>query len=148
MGALLKSATPPPLLKLVDRLTPIVDFKARREARASRSLREAVDVEQRQREAVEARRSQLARERTIEVDAALSCLSYLDDAHDRQPSSATSEPSRRRVRLSTTFAATTAPLSSSGEHRALLRLQDRRRAEARQHAERREQRALDELAMR
>lgn len=130
----------------MDRLTPVVDFKAARESHAARQLRDAHDIERRQREEVENHRRALAADRPLADDAALCMLGDLADARTRDhlvAAEQTLASTEQRV-----SALRDEHLQALVEHRALVRLQERRREEARVIAARREQRSQDEFASR
>ena len=126
-----------------DRLIAVIDFKADREARAGRDLRDALDVFDQQQALVDAHRESLGRER---VDVQLAWLGDLADARARdalkkaeqqlQQASRAVDDARARHR------------QAAMEHQAVVRLYERRREEARRAQEKREQCGFDEIAAR
>jgi flagellar biosynthesis chaperone FliJ len=132
--------------RMSERLRPIVDWKKTREDHAAQRLRAARTSHDAQQAVVDEQRAALARERARCDDIDLYLLSDLADQRTRE-----------HLRVAEDALAKAAAVVDEArgdhqvaavEHRALLRLYERRQDESRAAAAKKEQRALDELAAR
>lgn len=125
-----------------DRLAAVVDYKAHREERAARDLREALALEEQQRAVVEAEKQKLAAERDVQ-------LAWLNDLADARVRDVLVKAEQKLQQVERVVVdARASHRQAAVEHHALLRLQDRRRDEARKESDKREQRGFDEIAAR
>ena len=109
-------------------------------------LREAAELERQKRDDVNARREALLQERIGTHDAALCLMADLADAHARDRLAVAERELADNERA--VAALRQEHLQAMVEHKAIVRLKERRDDEARVVSSRREQRMLDEFAAR
>lgn len=125
-----------------DRLAAVVDYKANREERAARDLRDALALEQQQRALVEEQKQKLAAERDVQ-------LAWLCDLADARVRDVLQKAEHKLQQVERVVEDVRAQHRQAAvEHQVLLRLQERRKDEARKESDKREQRGFDEIAAR